>query len=153
METAPKRENNPPEPYRRLVTDLFRKFREKPDQPKYSYAEQHVLAAESERTQSAWDKEKTEEAKRLAEEAQRKFLESKEDKKHVSTIWAPLLAAKLYLESDKTKSVSEERKKELIAKVEDLYVDLDVAREKENISDELVQKVLGVMDEIEINLK
>lgn len=159
METAPQPEKVAPkekvisEPYQKLVRDLFRKFRERPDQPKYSYADQHLLAEKSAETQEAFQKEKTETNRIAAEAAKDEFLNSKSDKKHISTVWTPLAAAKYYLESEESEIIPKEKREELIGKIENIYVDLDIARDKQNIDDELIEKVLRVMGEVEINLK
>lgn len=158
METAPQPEKVAPkekaisEPYQKLVRDLFKKFRERPDQPKYSYADQHLLAEKSSAAQAAYLSEKTEENRIAAEAAKDEFLESKSDKKHISTVWTPLAAAKYYLESEEAEIIPKEKMEEMMGKIENIYVDLDMARDKQNIDDELIEKVLKVMEEIETNL-
>lgn len=158
METAPQPEKVAPkekvisEPYQKLVRDLFKRFRERPDQPKYSYEEQHLLAEKSSKAEAAYQIEKTEESRLLSEAAKKEFLESKSDKKHISTVWTPLAAAKYYLESEEAGIIPDDRRKELMGKIENIYVDLDIARDKQNIDDELIEKVLNVMGEIENNL-
>lgn len=158
METAPQPEKVAPkekavsEPYQKLARDLFRKFRERPDQPEYSYADQHLLAEKSSAAEAAYRTEKTEANRMAAEAAKDEFLKSKSDKKHISTVWTPLAAAKYYLESEESENVPKEKREELMSKIENIYVDLDIARDKQNIDDELIEKVLKVMDEIEINL-
>lgn len=158
METAPQPEKVAPkekavsEPYQKLVRDLFKKFRERPDQPKYSYADQHLLAEKSSSAEAAYQAEKTEANRLAAEAAKNEFLKSKADKKHISTVWTPLAAAKYYLESEEAETVPKEKRAELMSKIENIYVDLDIARDKQNIDDELIEKVLEVMNEIEINL-
>lgn len=102
-----------------------------------SYQEQNLLAKKSAKS----------------EEAARMFSESKKDKKHINAIFGPLGIARFYLESEESEFIPEAKRKELIGKIEDLYADLEIAREQENISDELIDKTLGVMDEIEIYLQ
>lgn len=159
METAPQPEKIAPkekvasDPYQKLVRNLFKRFRERPDQPEYSYADQHLLAEKSSKTEAAYQAEKTEANRIAAEAAKDEFLKSKSDKKHISTVWTPLAAAKYYLEDAESASIPKEKKEELMGKIENIYVDLDIARDKQNIDDELIQRVLKVMDEIEINLK
>lgn len=159
METAPQPEKIAPQEkkalgaYRGMVLKFFKNFRERPDQPEYSYADQHLLAEKSSEAEAAYQAEKTETNRIAAEAAKDEFLKSKSDKKHISTVWTPLAAAKYYLEDEEAGSIPKEKREELLGKIDNLYVDLDIAREKENISDELIEKVLNVMDEIEINLK
>lgn len=138
---------------RERVLRLIEKFEQRPDQPKYSYKDQYLLAKESARTAAIFQKEKTESAEVESKEAEKKFLESKEDKKHINAISTPLVAALDYLESEESESILKEKRKELIDKIKDLYADLGIASEEENISDELISKTLGVMGEIKICLQ
>lgn len=122
---------------RELALKSFINFWGKKDESSYSYEEQNLLAKKSAES----------------EEAARRFLESKNDKKHINAIFAPLGTALFYLESEESEFIPEVRRKELIDKIKDLYADLDIAREQENISDELISKTLDVMDEIKIYLQ
>ncbi|MDO8430132.1 MAG: hypothetical protein Q7S73_02085 [bacterium] len=116
-----------------VLQKVFEKFRKRSDDPKYPYKEQHKLAGKPETSQE--------------------FIESKEDKKHISPIWGVLLTTEMFLKSEEAKHISEIEKRELLNKKNDLLEDLKRARQKENISDELLAKVSGFMDEVESYLK
>lgn len=111
----------------------FKNFLARPDEPKYSYKEQHELAGKK--------------------ESEKEFLESKGDKKHISAIWAPLLYAKLFLESEEANYISKIEKEELLNKIADLIKELAIARQQENISDEFVKKVTSFIEELEACIK
>jgi len=156
MEKNPSSEHSSPEQKKQSPRDsllkFFNRYRARPDIPKYSYAEQGDLGKKSEEAQQRFLKEKTVEAKRASEIAAKQFLESKEDKKHISTIWAPIAAAQYFLRSEDANYIPEENRADLLQKIDGLMKNLEEARKKENISDELVREVLSFMAEVEKQL-
>lgn len=132
-----------------ILRDFFNRYRIRPDTPKYSYEEQSELGKKSEEARKKFTKEGTPEAEQESKAAAEEFLESKADKKHVSTMWAPLAAAQYFLGSEEAKEISEANRTELLNKIGDLLKKLEEARQKQHISDELVAEALDFMDEME----
>ncbi len=156
MEQTPSPDKGPSEKKEKSpkinVLAFFDRYRARPDIPKYSYKEQSELAKKSEEARNRFSEEATPEAREASEAAARRFLESKEDKKHVSTIWAPLAAAQYFLRSEDAKEISETVRTELLQKIDQIMVKLEEARKQEHISDELVSEVLAFMNEAENQL-
>lgn len=96
--------------------------------------------------------EKTKELSRLRQEAEERFLESKSDKKHITSVMVPLQTFKFFLESKEANTISEIEKGELKNKTNELLEELGVARQKQDIPDQLIEKVLSFLDEAEIYL-
>jgi hypothetical protein len=156
METGPKKEKSPegePKSRKEALLTFFASYRARPDQPKFSYEDQHKLAERSAAASEKFDREKTPEAKKEAEAAAKIFLESKEDKKHVGTMWVPLMASQSFLESEDAKELSEAERERLSSEAAKLMDELKEAQQKEHISDELVKKTLDFMDEMESQIK
>lgn len=142
-----------PKSWKESMFKSFASYRARPDQPKYSYEEQHKLAEKSAAASKKFQSEKTPEARKEAEEAAKVFLESKADKKHVGTMWVPLMAAQNFLRSEEAAAIEESERQKLANDAENLLKELEEAREKEHISDELVQKTLSFMNELESQVK
>ena len=132
----------------------FRNFRARPDTPKYTYEEQNRIGELMEIKKERFEKEKTPEAEKEFKELIQKFQEGKMDKKHISAIWAPLLAAQLFLqESEEAKKIPVSVKNHLLEKINALLAGVKEAQQKEDMSDELVAEVLRFMDEMESRLR
>ena len=126
-------EKNPKTSFKDFAKQAFDSFRKRPDQPKYSYELQNKL----------------EELSRSGPESAKEFIKGKKDKKHISAVWPPLEAAKLFLSSKESDNIPVDQQIELYRKIEETLEGLERAREEKHISDELVQQVLAILKEVE----
>lgn len=135
------------------VLSFFNSYRARPDKPKYSYEEQNILGKKMEEARKRFEDTKNPEDKKELDELSAEFLEGKKDKKHISTLWTPLLAAQLYLEDEGRKKLSAEAQTAMRGKIDELLAKLDEARAQEHMSDELIAESLDFMNKFENYLK
>lgn len=133
-EKQPEQAEKRPLTLKELTLIFFKSFRDRPDKPKYSYEEQKKLQQESARG---------------GKEAIQKFIESKQDKYHISAINVPLGSARLFLDSEESKQIPESEKRLLQERVKKAFLDLEESGKKGQITEEQVKEVLNIMDAIQ----
>ncbi len=139
--------------YRNKVLELFNNYRARPDTPKYTYEEQDMLGGKMEQARKKFETGKDPEAAKELETLSAEFLESKRDKKHISTLWPPLMAAQVYLERAGEPKIPAEIKSALDDELQRLMKRMEEAREQKNMSDELVAESLDFMNKFENYIK
>lgn len=138
---SPKSQPEQPEkqkpPLEMTVKKIFDNFLARPDEPGLPYSEQNKLLERS----------------RLGDkEAAKQYLESKKSKYRVNSLAGALMAAEMFLtESEKTRKMPEAERKALHDKVRQAGNIINEER-KGSLTKDTVDKVVGIVKEIQLYL-